>query len=615
MDNVPAAISLVLVLGMAAQWLAWRAKLPSILLLLTFGFLAGRVFHPDKLIGQDLLFPLVSLAVATILLEGGLSLSFREIRETRRAVLRLCTVGVAIAWGLTMVAARFLVDMTWSIAALLGAILVVTGPTVIGPLLRQIKPIRSVGAVAKWEGIVVDPLGAVLAVLVFQAVMAQSRTHAFTGLGWSLLKLILVGGLGGFLVAKGLEVIFKRHLIPDFLHSPTLLAVSLAAYTVSNEVQSEMGLFTVTILGIALANQNNVSLEHIVEFKETLRVLLISCLFIILAARIELGEVTRLGLRSLWFLLALIFVVRPASVWLSTYGSGLGWKQRLYLCFLAPRGIVAAAVTSVFAIELIEAAERYSLPAALVADAAKLVPLTFVVIIGTVAFYGLLAGPLARRLKLAAANPQGILFVGARPWVIEVAKCLREAGIEVLLVDTSPEIVARARMANLPALHANILSRFVSEELELFGIGRLLAVTSNFEVNTLACGEFISQFGRQNVYQLQFKDTASQRRDLSHRMRGRPLFAEKFTHDVIAEWIAGGAVVKKTQITDKYSYADFRARYGEVLPLFAISGPGKVTVFTSDSPEPGAGTTLISLIRQMPEEAPVSESDERSARA
>jgi hypothetical protein len=411
-------------------------------------------------------------------------------------------------------------------------------------------------------------------------------------------KTILVGGFGGFVLGKAAEQLFKRHLIPDYLHSPALLAAALMAYSLSNLVLPEVGLLTVTVLGITLANQRSVSLTHIFEFKQNLSVLLITCLFIVLAARIQLSAVLSLGWGAPLFLGALIVIVRPAGVILSTVGSGLTWRQRAFLGLLAPRGIVAAAMSSVFALGILEAVQRRQLPAALAQEAVKMVPLTFLVIVGTVSFYGLMAAPLARWLGLAARNAQGVLFVGAQPWVIEIATLLKEAGVDVLLIDRSTANVARARMAGLPANAADVLSRYVSEDLELFGLGQLVAVTPNFEVNTLACDAFRHHFGSANVYQLRFAENASQRTDLSHRMKGRPLFAEGCSYETIERMVEAGARAKRTQLSDKYTFAGFKARYGEdVLPMFVLDENARLGILTRDSPEPAPGQTVIGLIR------------------
>jgi len=277
-------------------------------------------------------------------------------------------------------------------------------------------------------------------------------------------------------------------------------------------------------------------------------------------------------------------------------GSGLPFKQRFFLGCLAPRGIVAAAVISVFAVEIMKIAEGEGMPH-LAEQAQALAPLAFLVIAGTVTVYGLFSGPLARRLGLAIRNPQGILFAGADAWVLSAAKILRELKIEVLVVDTNPTHIARARMAGVPALTANVLSNYVTEDLELFGIGRLLAVTRNFEVNTLACQEFIHQFGRENVYQLRFNQTPNQRKDVTQRMRGRPLFSEKLTAEELHNWYLAGSGVKKTSLTEKFTFQDFRARYGDnALPLFSLNGE-KLTVLSGETTNLQPGTTILSLIK------------------
>ena len=498
-----AYLSFLLLLGVVAQWSAWRLKLPSILLLLGFGFAAGQYFGPpDDYLKPELLFPFVSLCVAIILFEGGLTLRFSELRESGSAVLRLCSVGAVVAWVLIAVAAVVILNFDWRLATLVGAVLVVTGPTVIAPLLRQIKPSKRVGATAKWEGIMIDPVGALLAVLVLQGILSGSVQTAFGAAALGILKTVVIGGALGCSAAWVLVQLLKRHLIPEYLESAMLLAVSVGIFVASNTVQHESGLLAVTVFGIALANQKSVSVRHVIEFKENLRVLLISVLFILLSGRIVWAEMAELGWGAVWFLIALIFVVRPLSVWASTVGTRLTGKERWFLCFLAPRGIVAAAVASVFTIELLHAAEDGLLPPGFEQQARLLAPLTFAVIVGTVAFYGLATAPLARKLGLAQARPQGILFVGADAWVRAVAKAVYNQGIPVLLVDTNPQQISRARMDGLPTALGNVLSETVGERLDLSGIGRLFAVTPNDEINSLAAIEYAHIFGRSEIYQL-----------------------------------------------------------------------------------------------------------------
>lgn len=586
-------LTAVFVLGFVAQWLAWRLRLPGILLLLIIGFLAGQLVNPESLIGGEFLFASVSLAVAVILFEGGLGLRLRDLRETGRAVFRLVTVGILITWLLTTLAAMFILGLTPPLAILLGAILIVSGPTVIVPLLHQVRPVRRVGAVVKWEGIVNDPIGAVLAVLVLEAILSGGF-HAATMV--SLGKTIVVGGLLGLAAALLLTESLKRYWIPDFLQNLAFLATVVAVFTVSNLIQSESGLVTVTLFGVILANQKVIPIKHIMEFKENLRVLLISGLFILLASRLSLNDLTQLGLPGLAFLAVMILVVRPAAVFLATLGTELKFREKLFLAWLAPRGIVAASVSSLFALEL--AADSQLSPDFL--QAAKLlVPATFTVIVGTVTVYGLAAGPLANWLRLADANPQGLLFAGASAPVRAIASALAKDGVHVLLVDTNQRELVAARMEGLPTFWASVLSEYARDELELGGIGRLLAMTPNDEVNALACQEFLDFFGRAEVYQLPTKAISTERREpvSTHRL-GRRLFAVDLTYHRLAERFAEGATVKTTPLTAEFDYRAFRDRYADTATvLFSIDETGRVTIATVDSPlNPRPGHRLISLI-------------------
>ena len=301
MDEPAAFLSLVLGLGIAAQWVAWKLRFPSILILLASGFVLGNVCgdNPDvpgssisdEVLTTRLLFPLVSMAVGVIMLEGGMTLRFHELAAEGRTVFQLVSVGAIVTWVTASFLAHSVAGLGGRVAALLGAILVVTGPTVIGPLLRHVRPNRRVSSILKWEGIVIDPIGAVLAVLVFQSI-AHGLTYATLGL---LLRITAIGLVIGLGIAWILVSFMQRYLIPDFLHNPVLLATAMVAFTMSNHWAPESGLLTVTVLGVALANQRLVAVRHLLEFKENLRVLLISCLFLVLAARIRWPDLVDLG--------------------------------------------------------------------------------------------------------------------------------------------------------------------------------------------------------------------------------------------------------------------------------------------------------------------------------
>ncbi|MFZ5981262.1 MAG: cation:proton antiporter [Candidatus Zixiibacteriota bacterium] len=583
----------ILVLGIAAQWLAWRVRLPAILLLLVFGFIAGPIsgiLEPDELFGP-LLFPLVSISVAIILFEGGLSLRIKDLKQVGSVFISLITIGLLITWFLITFAAYFIVGLEFPLALLLGAMLVVSGPTVIIPLLRQVRPSGSVGSIVKWEGIVNDPLGAILAVLVFEIIITGNMQTSSLIIILGVLKGLVSGLVIGAAGAGIMILLLKRFLIPDYLQNPVSLMLVIVCYFVTNLFQMEAGLLTVTVMGVALANQKIVSIKHILEFKENLRVLLISSLFIILAARVSFEEMG-LGEVSSWFFVGvLIVIIRPAAVVASTLGSKLKFNERAFLAWMAPRGIVAAAVISVFSIRLVEVG---------FAEASQLVPLTFLVIVGTVTVYGLTAPPVAQWLKVAQPNPQGVLFVGANAWVLEIARRIRDEGFPVVVVDSNWANVTQARQSGCQAYYGNILSDELTYELQLDGIGRLLALTPNDEVNSLAALHFVDLFGSSEVYQLPpvGTDDEKKKKALPSYLCGRFLFDKTANFESLENRFRSSAVVKKNLITEEFDYDRFQSRHnGNAIPLFIITESRKLHIYTTDDhPVPRIGQTLVSIV-------------------
>lgn len=598
-------LSLLLALGVFAQWVAWRTKLPSILLLLILGFGLSHVTGvkiDDFLQGEGTLLSLVGFFVAIILFEGGLTLRFSELKEAGRPIARLCTVGVLIAFGLTAVLIHW-IGYDWQIAFLLGAILVVTGPTVVAPLLRVIQPSRKVASMVKWEGIVVDPIGAILAVLVFQVILTGSLHESWGEIISALVKTLLIGGVFALILAKIIEFLLKKHLIPDFLEVVFFLAIVAVAFAGSNALQEESGLLTVTVLGIALANQKQVSMRHILEFKENLRVLIISLLFLMLSGRIELVLLQEIWLKGLLLVLGLILVVRPASVLLSNcFSKKTTIRERIFLSLLAPRGIVAAAVTSVFALEIQHATHGAG---ALSHQADEMVPLVFLVILGTVTFYGLIAAPLARRLGIATKNPDGILFAGADHWVRAIAKVLHDDGHAVLMLDTRYQNVSAARLDGIQAIRANILSEYAEEELDFSGLGHLVAVTPNDEINSLAAREFTHRFGKAKVWQISPADREEHHsKAVASHMRGRLCFENSPSFSHVASFFGQGAVIKKTQLTDVFTLEDFRQVHGkEALILFLHDHEKGLRPFESGSSKVPVNTTLYALVSERSEDS------------
>lgn len=588
----------VLVLGIGAQWLAWRFKVPSILLLLAFGFLAGPVtgllhLEPDA----PWLSAFVSLSIGVILFEGGLSLRLEDLREVGGAVLNLVTIGVLVTWVLGGLAAYYIAGFNLALAALIGAILTVTGPTVIVPLLRQVRPTGRIGTVAKWEGITIDPVGAILSVLVLETIVLLNQTgaeaggvreaalHAFEGLLSTVVVSVGISVLGAAL----LVLLLRRRLVPDYLQNSVALMVVVATFALANMLQEEAGLMEVTLMGIIMANQQYVPVRHISEFKEDLQVLLLAGLFILLSARLELSALQWIDGSAFLFLAALIFIVRPLAVMLSTLRTPLNGREQAFLAWLAPRGIVAAAVASLFALRLEEFYPE--------AQIGRMVPVVFFVIVGTVAVYGLTLSPLARWLGLAQPNPQGLLFVGAHDWAREMAKTLKKLGFTVLLIDSNAHNIRQARQEGLLAERANALSEHVIDELDLSGIGRLIALTPNDEVNSLATLHFIEVFESAEVYQISTQVDVRREGSLPKHLRGRPLFGKDVTYSSLSHRFERGDEIRPLEITEGRTVEVLRDYYkGDMLPLFLVRGE-KLFIFSEESgASPQAGDVLLALV-------------------
>ena len=582
-ESILLDITVVIALGIGAQWAAWRFRLPSILLLLLVGFLAGPVLgllDPQSLQG-DWLFAFVSLSIGIILFEGGLSLRLSELREVGNSILKLITIGVLITWVLGGAAAYYILEFEVGLAILIGAILTVTGPTVIVPLLRHVRPKGRVNTIAKWEGITIDPVGAILAVLVLETlILLNDPSRAAAGTEAAIEHVAIGLGLEIF-VALGISVmatmllvvILRRRMVPDFLRNAVTLMVVVIAFVVANVLQHESGLLATTLMGIALANQPYVSVQRIIEFKENLQVLLIGSLFVLLSARLELSALSYINLEVLIFLGILVVLVRPLAVFVSSMGSNLDWEEKTFLSWLAPRGIVAAAVASLFAYQL-----RPIYPGAV----DGMVPVIFAVIVGTVAIYGLTLAPLARWLDLAEPNPNGLLFVGAAPWVRTVARYVQELGYSVALFDNNPVHVRAAREEGLTAHQGNALSENILDEITLSGIGYLLITIPNDEVASLTALHFSEVFESTDIYQLAAQPDSRHGGEgvMPGHLRGRPLFGEDTSYQSLKAHVERGDNIEVLSLSDNatdetqeyYSYDDLSNEYEDatVIPLFIL---------------------------------------------
>jgi NhaP-type Na+/H+ or K+/H+ antiporter len=576
-ENVMIGIGLIVILGIAAQWLAWRFKLPSILMLLLFGFLAGPVsgiLHPEEVLG-GLLFPAVSLSVGIILFEGGLGLRVENLREVRAVVRNLISLGSLIVIVVGAPAAHFLLGLNWSISILLASILVVTGPTVVIPLLRFIRPSAKIASILRWEGILIDPVGATLAVLAFEAIKGGGAyTTHIPNMIVGILLTLLIGGVLGAIAALLLVSLFERGLVPDYLQTPIALLILLAMFMFSNSLIPESGLMGATIMGVVLANQKRVNIEHIVEFKEQLGILLLSVLFIVLSARVQLDDFVMIGWGGLVFVLILIFVARPLSVWVSTRGSDLSTKEVLFLGWMAPRGIVAMAVASLFALELEEAG---------FAGAELITPIVILVVVGTVVLYSLTAGPLARKLDLVEKDPQGVLIVGANRAALRIGVALKDAGFTVAMIDTNNNNVLLARQSGLLAIENSVFSDSAIDQIPLGEIGYMLALTPDDQVNALAALRFETLLGKDNVYQLnpakgEFSDSVRKK------FHGKYLFQCEETYESMDTAIGFGGQVRILEFNQQEDVAKYQETHGEKeILLFTIDSKTHLHVATCDS--------------------------------
>ena len=577
-------IALLLGTGAAMQWLAWRLKVPAILFLLLAGFAAGPLlgwFEPEATFGA-LFRPLVSLAVGVILFEGGLTLRFRDLAGAGGIVTRLCTVGAGVSWLLTTVAAQAIVGVSFEVALLVGAILILTGPTVVIPLIRHVRPRKPLGPILRWEGILIDPIGAVVALLVLESLTGHdSLADIARGVGKTVLYGGGLGALAGWTLARALE----RLAVPDRLHVPVTFGMVGLAFALANTLQPEAGLLAVTVMGIVLANRSKLDVEHVLEWHEPLVTMLLALLFVTIAARLELATLTSLGLPAVLFTLALIVVVRPAAVAASTLGTSLGWRDRAFLMAMAPRGIVVAAVASEFSLHL----DHFD-----VEGGQEVIALVFPAIVITVVAYGFGARPFARALGTAQAAPQGAVLVGADLVGRELGHALQAQGFDVLLVDTNAANTAVARTSGLPTFHGSVLSNRFAEDASLDGIGNLLALTSSDEVNRLAVEQLLPTFGRPHLFQVASENPRSG--EQSH--AGRTLFGDGMDAGRLRRALERGARIRATQLTQQFGPDDYLARYGErATPLFLVDEDRELHVVTADAaPELKAGRTVLALV-------------------
>ncbi|MFK8068277.1 MAG: cation:proton antiporter [Gammaproteobacteria bacterium] len=584
--NLNLLLILIAVLGISVQWIAWQYKIPAIILLTIAGLIVGPglgILNPSADFGH-LLNPIIQLGVAVILFEGGLNLHLHELKEAGSGVKRMCSIGVVLSWALGSLGGYYIGDLSWPVSLIFGAIVVVTGPTVIIPLLRQAKLRRSTASLLKWEGIINDPTGALIAVLVFgyfvHAGSGEAVNQVIIGVTWTLLAGVILGAGVGFFLGYA----FKQAFVPEFLKAPVILSAVMLVFGGANLLQEEAGLLSATVLGLVMGNQNLPSMNEMRRHKEYITIFLVSSLFILLTADLDPFLLKQLNWRSAALIAFIIFIARPATVLLSLWGSDVEIKERLLVAWIAPRGIVAAAVAGAFAPALVEKGFY---------DANQLVPLIFSLIVCTVVLHGLSIGWLARKLDLAFTKSNGLMIVGASPWSVNLAKVLQELDQSVIIVDSSWHRLRPARLAGIPVYFGQILSESAEQSIEFNQISYLLAATDNDSFNALVCTRFGPELGRSHVFQLPSIADVDPN-GFSPSIRGHILGDEVFYEDLIRRYFFGWRF-NKTRITEEYDYESCVANYqNDAMEIVVIKPDGTLYFRSAEKKhKPKAGDTVI----------------------
>ncbi len=566
-------IAAIIALGVLSQWIAWRFRLPAIVVMSLAGLIVGPflgLIDPQESFG-GVFNPIISLAVAIILFEGSLSLDFREIKGFPRAIFRITTLGAFIAWITGSLAAHFFAGLPLDVAFVIGGLFIVTGPTVILPLLRQAKLKERPAAILKWEGIVVDPFGALLALFAFEVVLWMNQFITGNSLliffGSSILAAVL-GTVAGWILGRLLE----HGYIPEYLKSPIVLGSVLLVFVVSDAIMHETGLLAVTAMGIIMANMHLSSLRDLIHFKENISVLLISSVFIMLTASLTVETLLEiLNWRMLLFVLAMMFIVRPLSIWLSTFRTGLTIQERTLIGWIAPRGIVALTVSGFFANELVEVGFE---------GAEIITALTLALVFATVLAHGFTIGWLGKKLGLQATEEAGVLIVGGTPFSAMLAEAIQSFNKPVLIMDRSWGMLSYARQLGIKTEVGDILSEHTEYHVDLTPYETLIAASEEDAYNALVCQRFVPELGRENIYQTPIH--MGDPNDYSKSIGGKKLFAPDYDIHTLNRYVEKGYMIRKTTITEQYTLEHFKEdNYDETIPLFAVDKDNNLVFLSS----------------------------------
>ena len=570
---------LLLVLAVGSQVLAVRLRLPAIIVLLPVGFTAGVLtddVHPDRLLGPAFS-PLVSLAVAVILYDAGLELDPRRLTgHTRRTTVRLVAAGVLLTAPLAALVAAPLLGISAQAAVMLGAILVVSGPTVVGPLLKFVRPVERVQRILVWEGALIDAVGGILGALVFHALTADHRHSPGRGV-LGFLGSVGIGLAGGAAGTALLWLLLNRLRLGELLGTTVQLAVVVGIAAGCDAYRDDSGLIAAIAMGVAVAALPGFDLPARKPFFETLVSLIVGVLFVSISATVTPASLRHVVLPALALAAVLVVAVRPLVAWLSTLRTDLPRGERAFLGWMAPRGIVAASTASTFAAELVRQG---------IGGADRILPATFVVIVATVTLYGLTAVPVARLLRVVRPARSRPLLVGGDPWVVELGLALRRAGLDVLLWAGEERQRARIREAGLELAPGELLAAAAGEGAELEGITSVLLLTAEDDFNALAAAVLRTEDGPA-VFRL--APTEAGQGVVAPFLGGRVLFGERLTGSAVARRHRSGA-----RITTQPAAAPLPP--GSDL-LFAVDGEGRLTAAVPGSAAgPPAGTAGTAIL-------------------
>ena len=589
--DITISLTLIIALSLISQWIALRVGWPPILLYLLLGLGLGPIYgvvQPDVLLG-DLLFPFVQLSVAIILFDGGLHLKFDQLGTLKSLVFRLCTIGAVTNAVICASLAHYILGFPWVLSFVVGAMLIVTGPTVIAPMLRQLRLNHNLSNALKWEGIVTDPYAAIVGVFFVNAIMYPEKTASITHLVGHIVGCIGLGIIGGLLAAQILLKLIEKEAIPVAVEVPITMVFVLVTFVVCNHYQHESGLVAVTAMGMRMANQDRVNVSKIIIFKSELQIILIPILFTLLAARLQWSEISQINIEMAVFLMATIFVARPIAIAIATAAQGIPFKEKVFLAFFAPRGIVSVAVTSLFALELSRVNYPYS---------NAFLSTMILTILGTVVIYSLLSQVMTRLMDVRETDPNGVLIVGSNVFSRQLALLLEKFNVPVTLMDTDRQHVLEARMEDLEVRHVREISQGLVKQFDFRNKGILLAMTNSGAVNQLVCSIFKDQFSDGRRFSLECSRPSIFGPESLKDRAGFTLFQEGVQYEYLVAHLEAGAQLKATRITKEFPVEKFIEKFSqEAIPLFKMMDNHRLDpVSRQNDALEGYDYTLISLI-------------------